>query len=83
MEKKWSDDDDRKKSRALTRLALADFRCPARRANRDNQLHLFRSLDGRFAPIVLKNSVLNPTVIADSFRPVGAGDRIDDGSAAG
>jgi hypothetical protein len=37
----------------------------------------------RFAPIVLKNSVLKPTVIADSFRPVGAGDRIDDGSAAG
>jgi hypothetical protein len=33
--------------------------------------------------IVLKNSVLKPTVIADSFRPVGAGDRIDDGSAAG
>jgi hypothetical protein len=33
--------------------------------------------------IVLKNSVLKPTVIADSFRGVGAGDRIDDGSAAG
>jgi hypothetical protein len=33
--------------------------------------------------IVLKNSVLKPSVIADSFRPVGAGDRIDDGSAAG
>ena len=33
--------------------------------------------------IVLKNSVLKPTVIADSFRPIGAGDRIDDGSAAG
>jgi hypothetical protein len=39
--------------------------------------------DDRFAPIVLKNSMLKPTVIADSFRPVGAGDRIDDGSAAG
>jgi hypothetical protein len=37
----------------------------------------------RFAPIVLKNSVLKPTVIADSFRTVGTGDRIDDGSAAG
>jgi hypothetical protein len=37
----------------------------------------------RFWRIVLKNSVLKPTVIADSFRPVGAGDRIDDGSAAG
>jgi hypothetical protein len=33
--------------------------------------------------IVLKNSMLKPTVIADSFNPVGAGDRIDDGSAAG
>jgi hypothetical protein len=40
-------------------------------------------MSGRFAPIVLKNSVLKPSVIADSFRPVGAGDRIDDGSAAG
>jgi hypothetical protein len=58
MEKKWSDDDDRKKSRALTRLALADFRCPARRANRDNQLHLFRSLDGRFAPEAVVVSAL-------------------------
>ena len=37
----------------------------------------------RFVPILLKNSVLKPTVIADSFRRVGAGDRIDDGSAAG
>jgi hypothetical protein len=37
----------------------------------------------RFWQIVLKNSVLKPTVIADSFRPVGAGDRIDDGSTAG
>jgi hypothetical protein len=37
----------------------------------------------RFVPIVLKNSVLKPTVIANSFRPVGVGDRIDDGSAAG
>jgi hypothetical protein len=41
------------------------------------------TIDGRFARIVLKNSMLKPTVIADSFRPVGAGDRIDDGSAAG
>ena len=40
-------------------------------------------VDGRFWRIVLKNSVLKPTVIADSFRRVGAGDRIDDGSAAG
>jgi hypothetical protein len=40
-------------------------------------------LNVRFAPIVLKNSVLKPTVIADSFRTVRAGDRIDDGSAAG
>jgi hypothetical protein len=39
--------------------------------------------DVRYGSIVLKNSVLKPTVIADSFRPVGAGDRIDDGSAAG
>src|SRR3954463_14844797 len=31
-----------------------------------------------FAPIVLKNSVLKPPVIADSFCLVGAGDRIDD-----
>jgi hypothetical protein len=41
------------------------------------------STNDRFAPIVLKNSMLKPTVIADSFSPVGAGDRIDDGSAAG
>jgi hypothetical protein len=32
---------------------------------------------------VLKNLVLKSTAIADSFCPVGAGDRIDDGSAAG
>ena len=45
--------------------------------------HFQHYANGRFASIVLKNSVLKPTVIADSFRPVGAGDRIDDGSAAG
>jgi len=32
----------------------------------------------RFGDCV-ENSVLKLTVIADSFRPVGAGDRIDDG----
>jgi hypothetical protein len=40
-------------------------------------------MNGSFAPIVLKNSVLKPAVIADSFCPIGAGDRIDDGSTAG
>jgi hypothetical protein len=40
-------------------------------------------MTGRFVPILLKNSVLKSTVIADSFCPVGAGDRINDGSAAG
>jgi hypothetical protein len=40
-------------------------------------------MDVRFWRIVLKNSVLKPPVIADSFCLVGAGDRIDDGSAAG
>jgi hypothetical protein len=43
----------------------------------------FQLMYGRFWRILLKNSVLERAVIADSFRPVGAGDRIDDGSAAG
>ena len=43
----------------------------------------FGRVNGGFWRIVLKNSVLKRSVIADSFRSVGAGDRIDDGSAAG
>ena len=35
------------------------------------------------ADCVEKLEDVKPTVIADLFRPVGAGDRIDDGSAAG
>jgi hypothetical protein len=49
---------------------------------RSPQTELPFVIDIAYWQIVLKNSVLKPTVIADSFRPVGAGDRIDDGSAA-